>query len=376
MPARPGRPAVPVVAAPMAGGASTPALVAAVNAAGGLGFLAAGYLGVAAVTEQVARTRELTDRPFGVNLFVPAGPGDLAAVDAYRERLRPEAERYDVRLPATVPDDRDDWDAKIEALLADPVPVVSYTFGLPSPEEARALRAAGTLQIGTVTTAAEAGRAAAAGMDALCVQGPAAGGHRGTFAVADEPGRVPLAQLLRQVGAVTGLPLIAAGGLGDGPAVAAALRAGAVAVQLGTAYLRADESGASAAHRAALVDGRFAGTVVTRAFTGRPARGLRNAFVDRYERHAPAAYPAVHHLTRPLRAAAAARGDAEGMHLWAGTAHRLARTGPAAEITRQLWREAQPALGGPAGEAAAGAGSGPEEPGGAGSASEGPVTER
>ncbi|MCX5209315.1 nitronate monooxygenase [Kitasatospora sp. NBC_00240] len=362
MPVRLDQLAVPVIAAPMAGGASTPALVAAVDAAGGLGFLAAGYLGAAAIGEQITRTRELTDRLFGVNLFVPAAPGDLAAVDAYRELLRPEAERYGVRLPAAVPDDRDDWDAKIAALLADPVPVVSYTFGLPSPEVARALRAAGTLQIGTVTTAAEARLAAAAGMDALCVQGPEAGGHRATFAVADRPGVLPLAQLLREVSTVTDLPLIAAGGIGDGPAVAAALRAGAVAVQLGTAYLRADESGASAAHRAALVDGRFTGTVVTRAFTGRPARGLRNAFIDRYERHAPAAYPAVHRLTRPLRAAAAAHGDAEGMHLWAGTAHRLARTGPTAEITRELWREARSAPGGSAAEGATGAGSSPEGP--------------
>ncbi|MEV6974848.1 nitronate monooxygenase [Kitasatospora sp. NPDC093806] len=336
--------AVPVIAAPMAGGASTPELVAAVNGAGGLGFLAAGYRSAAATVEQVRRLRELTDRPFGLNLFVPAAPGDPAAVAAYRERLRPEAERHGVTLPEEIAPDRDDWDAKIAALLAEPVPVpvVSYTFGLPAAAEARALRAAGTFQIGTVTTPAEARRAEAAGMDALCVQGPEAGGHRATHGVADRPGTVPLLDLLAAVRAVTGLPLIAAGGLADGPGIAAALRAGAVAVQLGTALLRADESGASAAHRAALTE--FGGTTVTRAFTGRPARGLRNDFIDRYEPYAPPAYPEVHHLTQPLRAAATRRGDTGAMHLWAGTGHRSVRSGPAADLIRSLWAEARPAV--------------------------------
>ncbi|WP_371501279.1 nitronate monooxygenase [Kitasatospora sp. NBC_00374] len=325
---------VPVVAAPMAGGATTPQLVAAVNAAGGLGFLAAGYRTAAAVAEQIGATRELTDRPFGLNLFVPAAPGDPAAVAAYRERLRPEAERYGVDLPTAIAPDRDDWDAKIELLLADPVPLVSYTFGLPSPAEAEALRAAGITQVGTVTTPAEARAAAEAGMDLLTVQGPEAGGHRATHRAGAAPGEVPLPDLLAEVRAEVALPLIAAGGIADAAGLAAVLRAGAVAAQLGTAFLRCTESGASPAHQGALVDERFTETAVTRTFTGRPARGLRNAFIDRYEPYAPTAYPEVHHLTQPLRAAAAGRGDLGAMHLWAGTGHRLARTGPAADVVR------------------------------------------
>ncbi|MFJ4594670.1 MULTISPECIES: nitronate monooxygenase [unclassified Kitasatospora] len=330
---------VPVVGAPMAGGASTPELVAAVNRVGGLGFLAAGYRSAAAMAEQVALVRELTGGPFGVNLFVPAPPGDPAAVAAYRERLRPEAERWDVALPEEIGPDRDDWEAKLAVLLADPVPVVSYTFGLPTPQEAAAVRAAGSFQVGTVTTPAEARAAEAVGMDALCVQGPEAGGHRATHRIGDEPGDVPLLELLPAVRAVTALPLIAAGGLGDGPAVAAALRAGAAAVQLGTALLRADEAGTSAAHRAALTE--LPETAVTRAFTGRPARGLRNAFIDRHGPYAPPAYPEVHHLTQPLRAAATRRADLQSMHLWAGTAHHLARTGPAADLIAELWAAAR-----------------------------------
>lgn len=327
-----------IVAAPMAGGASTPALVAAVNEGGGRGFLAAGYLELPALRERIEAVRELTERPFGVNLFVPDDPADLAVVAAYRERLLPEAVRHGVELPSRIGPDRDGWEAKVEALLADPVPVVSYTFGLPSPAEAAAFRAVGTYQIGTVTTPAEARAAAEAGMDALCVQGPEAGGHRGTHRAADVPGTVPLLQLLAAVRAVTSLPLIAAGGLVDGAAIAAALGAGAAAAQLGTAYLRTDESGANPLHQNALVTHR-GGTTVTRAFTGRPARGLRNAFIDRYDPYAPTAYPEVHHLTHPLRTAATRRGDLTAMHLWAGTGHLLARTGPAAELTAELRRE-------------------------------------
>ncbi|MEV7596146.1 nitronate monooxygenase [Kitasatospora sp. NPDC089797] len=331
--------AVPVIGAPMAGGASTPELVAAVNRAGGLGFLAAGYRSATGMAEQIAAVRKSTDRPYGVNLFVPGPPGDPAAVAGYRERLRPEAERWGVALPELIGPDRDDWEAKLAALLADPVPVVSYTFGLPTAGEAAALRGAGILQVGTVTTPEEARAAQAVGLDALCVQGPEAGGHRSTHRTADRPGELPLLQLLPAVRAVTALPLIAAGGLGDGPAIAAALRAGADAVQLGTALLRSDESGASAAHRAALTE--LPETVVTRAFTGRPARGLRNAFIDRHGPYAPPAYPEVHHLTAPLRAAATRRADTAAMHLWAGTAHHLARTGPAETIVTDLWRSAR-----------------------------------
>ncbi|MFD8593470.1 nitronate monooxygenase [Kitasatospora sp. NPDC059646] len=330
---------VPLIAAPMAGGPTTPELVAAVNGAGGLGFLAAGYRTVDDTLEQIRRTRELTNRPFGVNLFVPAAPSDPGPVAAYRERLLPEAERWGVDLPAGTRVDRDDWEAKIEALLREPVAHVSYTFGLPGQDEADALRAAGIRQVGTVTSPDEARAATALGLDALVVQGPEAGGHRGTHRAEDTPGTLPLLELLAAVREVTPLPLIAAGGLGTGAAVAAALRAGASGAQLGTAYLRTDESGASPAHRRALVE--LPDTTVTRAFTGRPARALRNAFVARHDAHAPAAYPEVHHLTQPLRAAAARRGDTDGMHLWAGTAHALAREGGAADVTRALWEDAQ-----------------------------------
>ena len=332
---------IPIVLAPMAGGPTTPELVAAVSEAGGLGFLAAGYLSVDQFAERIAATRALTERPFGVNLFVPGRPDPAVdgAVADYAAGLTGAAERAGVALPAPDPADEDDWAAKVALLCADPVPVVSFVFGLPSPEVVDALRAAGSYLIATVTSAAEAADAAATGFDALCVQGPDGGGHRGTHRVGDQPGSTPLPTLLAEVAAVTDLPRIAAGGIATGPAIASVLAAGAAAVQLGTVYLRTPEAGTAAPYRDALAGGRYTETALTRAFTGRVARGLRNAFMDAHPT-APAAYPQLHQLTRPLRAASAASGDPDGMSLWAGTGFRHTTTEPAGELTRRLWREA------------------------------------
>lgn len=325
----------PIVVAPMAGGPSTPELVAAVARAGALGFLAAGYRPVDDLVDQIARTRA-SARLFGVNLFVPEDDqGDPATVRAFRAQLRPLAERLGVPdLPEPTPDD-DEFDAKVEALLDDPVPFVSFTFGCPSADLVRRLRARGTSTLATVTNAEDAGRAEAAGVDALIVQGPEAGGHRATFSCVAEPGTTPLGRLITEVRLATDLPLVATGGLAAPVMIRAALRL-VNAVQVGTAFLLADEAGTSAAHRAALTDPAFTGTAVTRAFSGRPARGLHNAFMDEYGPTAPPAYPGVHQVTTPIRRAAAAAGDLQHVHLWAGTGWREARPGPAREIVDRL----------------------------------------
>jgi nitronate monooxygenase len=338
----------PIIQAPMAGGPSRPVLAAAVSAAGGFGFLAAGYKRAEQVRAEIAQTRTLTDRPFGVNLFVPpattAGTGsatapvDLAAVAAYQARLVPEAARLGVCL-GTASSDDDDWDAKLTDLLVDPPAAVSFVFGCPSAEVIEAFRAKGVFVILTVTSAAEAALATAA--DALCVQGTEAGAHRATFA--NDPDTIDegteLLKLLAEVGQVSDLPLIAAGGLADGADIAGALAAGATAAQLGTAFLRCSESGASPAHKAALADPRFTATAVTRAFSGRPARGLVNRFLTEHSPYAPAAYPHLHHLTSPLRRAAAYQEDPDTMALWAGQAYRLATDDPAADIVTRLAEE-------------------------------------
>lgn len=342
---------VPVIAAPMAGGPSGPDLVAAVADAGALGFLAAGYRSVDVLATEIDRTRALSGAPFGVNVFVPApSVVDRAALDAYIAELAPEAERLGVHLGEPLEDD-DGYAAKIEALEADPVAVVSFTFGAPDAAVVGRLHAVGTRIVVTVTTAEEATAATAAGADALCVQGSEAGGHHGRF-VNDDTALAParLRDALAAVRGASDLPLVAAGGVATGDHVVAARRAGAVAVQIGTALLAASEAGTHPTHRAALVDPRFDATMLTRAFTGRPARGIRNRFMVDHPT-APAAYPQIHHVTRPLRAAAAAQGSADALHLWAGIEYRRARAEPAGVIVRRLvdeWRTASEADTGPA----------------------------
>ncbi|MFJ8622281.1 nitronate monooxygenase [Kitasatospora sp. NPDC093550] len=329
--------ALPVWAAPMAGGPSTPALVRAAALAGGLGFLAGGYRTPADLSAQVAEVRS-SGVVFGVNLFAP-NPIPVApdAYRAYARALRPEADRHHVALAAdTVTEDDDAWADKLDLLLRDPVPLVSFTFGLPHPDTVRALQDAGSLVAPSVTTPAEALAAAENGADLLVVQAPAAGGHSATLTPARPLAPIPLPDLVSDVRHTVPLPLIATGGIATPADTADALRAGAHAVMAGTALLRTHESGASAPHKAALADPAFTGTVLTRAFTGRPARALRNRFTDTYEPLAPLGYPAVHHLTGPLRRAATAAGDTDLIHLWAGTGHRLARVEPAADALTRL----------------------------------------
>jgi nitronate monooxygenase len=334
---------VPVVLAPLAGGPTTPELAAAVSNAGGLGFLAAGYLTSAALQDQIARARALTQAPLGVNVFVPGAPSDTGAVTGYAAALEADAARAGTELGEPRYED-DDWAAKLAVLTADPLPVTSFTFGCPPPEVIRALQDAGSEAWVTVTTPAEAQQAAAAGADVLVVQGNEAGGHRGSFRddPAADPSGIGLLVLLQLIRARTSLPMVAAGGLSTGAAVAAVLAAGASAAQLGTAFLRSPEAGTTAVHRAAIATG--ADTAMTRAFTGRLARGIRNQFLDEHSHHAPAAYPEIHHLTAPVRAAGRAAGNPEVVNLWAGQAHELSRDLPAAELVAALAAEARAAV--------------------------------
>ncbi|KGJ80845.1 2-nitropropane dioxygenase [Cryobacterium roopkundense] len=331
---------IPVIAAPMAGGTSTPHLVVAVGHEGGLGFLAAGYKTPDVLERQIAAVRGDSRHPFGVNVFLPqAPPTDLAGVERYRRALEPAALARGVTLPPTRVDD--DWFAeKVDLLVGLRVPVVSFTFGLPSADVVARLHSVGTSVVATVTSVDEAIQSESRGVDALCVQGPDAGGHRGTFNTSDKPESIPLPVLVAAVLDSVTLPIVAAGGIRSGEQIAELLAGGATAVQLGTAFLRTDESGAQHAHKDALADPRFTSTVITRAFSGRAARGLLNAFITEHDAGAPWAYPQVHHLTAVLRADAGRRGDPEGLALWAGTGYRSATAEPAADVLTRLWQEA------------------------------------
>jgi nitronate monooxygenase len=332
---------LPIVQAPLAGGPSTPALAAAVSEAGGLGFLAAGYKTPEAVRADLEALGALTARPFGLNVFAPpAGAVDADAVRAFAGTLRDESERAGVPLGEPRRDD-DGWEAKLALAEAERVPVVSFTFGSPDAAVIERLHAAGVEAWVTVTGPAEARIARDAGADALVVQGVEAGGHRASF---DDDAGADLGILaaLQLIGAAVELPLVATGGLATGRAVAAVLAAGAAAAQLGTAFMRCPEAGTAAAHREALAG--ETPTALTRAFTGRTARGIVNRFQREHSAAAPLGYPDVHHVTAPLRRAARERGDADGFHLWAGQAHALAEPVAAGELVRRLAADARAAL--------------------------------
>lgn len=334
--------ACPVVLAPMAGGPSTPTLCAAVSEAGGLGFLAGGYLRATRLAELMEQTRALSGRPFGVNLFVPSGaPSPPAAYADYVRRLRIEADLAGAVVGEPRWDD-DDWAAKLDVVTAAPPAVVSFTFGCPSPAVIERVRRAGSAAWITVTSPSEAREATAAGADALVVQGGEAGGHRASFGDRHDLPSYGLLALLQLVGAAVDRPLVATGGIATAGGVAAVLCAGAAAAQVGTCFMRCPEAGTAPAHRDALATDRP--TALTRAFTGRLARGIRNRFMDEHGAQAPLAYPEVHHLTAALRQAGRERGDAEVINLWAGEAHALAREVPAGQVVRELADGAREAL--------------------------------
>ncbi|MBY0442280.1 MAG: nitronate monooxygenase [Mycobacteriaceae bacterium] len=328
---------VPLVGAPMAGGPGTPALAAGVSDAGGLGFIAGGYVSPTQFADDIAAARAVTTGPIGANLFVPQpSVADFLQLDHYAEALEELAEHYDVEVGHPRFGDNDGWTRKLD-VIADVRPeVVSFTFGAPSPDVMRWFGALGIVLLVTVTSAYEAGVAVAAGADALIVQGPKAGGHRGTFAPDMEPGTESLGQLLEAIRHAHDVPLIAAGGLGTVEDVAGVLRRGAIAAQVGTALLLADEAGTNSAHRGALRNPLFHNTIVTRAFSGRYARGLENEFTLRLNDVAPLGYPEINHMTSPIRAAAVARDDPHGTNLWAGTRYQTACTGSAVDIIKKL----------------------------------------
>ena len=323
-----------IVQAPMAGGPSTVDLAVAVCEAGGLGSLAGGYKPVDAVRDDIRALRARTDRPFNLNLFViEPKPVDDAAIAAYGRRLQ-DAYGIEPGRPAFTDDDRA---AKIALAVEERVPVVSLHFGCPAREELDALHGAGCEVWLSVTEPAEARIAQEAGIDVLIVQGAEAGGHRGTFEDADGTGEIGLLALLQLVRAEVDLPLVAAGGIMDGRAIAAALAAGATAAQLGTAFLLCPEAGTSPAHREAMK--RASGTALTRAFTGRRARAIVNRIVAEQSAAAPPAFPQLAPVVAPVQGS----GDPELGRHFAGQAFALARELPAGELLRTLHAELEAA---------------------------------
>ena len=342
----------PIVQAPMAGGADTADLVAAMGEAGGIGFVGAAYLTPDQIAERARAIRTRTSRPFGINLFAPlpapAMPeaGEVAAAVARIARYH-----ADLGLPApeTPTLGADGFAAQLAAALDSGAAAFSFTFGIPPADALAAIKARGMLLMGTATSVEEAVALERAGMDAIIAQGAEAGGHRGSFATGPEDvdfaaGLVGTMSLVPQVVDAVDLPVVASGGIMDGRGIAAALALGAAGVQMGTALLTCAEAGIPEAHKRAILDARETQTRVTRAFSGRPARGIVNRVMDDIPDDAALPFPLQNALTRPMRTAAAQQGRAEFLSLWAGQGVRLARRQSAADLMARLVGETDAAV--------------------------------
>lgn len=331
----------PILLAPMAGSGGTPELLAAVSNAGGLGAWGGAYAKPDEIAATIRRIRQLTQRPFNINLF--AGGYETRKIDP-RPMLEIVSEahaRLGLPPPLLPPLPADPFAVQLEAVLEERPPVFSFTFGIPSPPQIAALKQRGIAIIGTATTVLEARQLEQAGVDAIAAQGAEAGAHRGSFAAPFEDSMVPLARLVREICASTTLPVIASGGLMDGRDIAEAMALGAAAVQLGTAFLPCAESGAPPVYKQALLEAKTDTTVITRAFSGRPARGLTNAFIAMVAGKEDSILPfrQQNDLTRPMRNAAGRQGIPDLISLWAGQGVARSRAMPAADLVETLLNE-------------------------------------
>lgn len=329
----------PIIQAPMAGGPTTPALVAAVSNAGGLGSLAAAYLKPAAIRQAIRDIRTLTDRPFAVNLFIPEPFTD----DPHkRERMQRHLQTYRDELGIETPDSyssyAESFEEQMAVVLEENVPVFSWTFGLLDHNLVTQLKSQGTVLIATATTVREAIAAELSGADLIAAQGFEAGGHRGSFLAPHEDSMIGTFALVPQITDRVQIPVIAAGGIMDSRGLVAALALGAEAVQMGSAFLTCQESGASPLHKRALLTSTDESTALTKSFSGKPARGVKNRLLSELADRAADLpdYPVQNALTRDIRAAAAQQGRAEYLSLWGGQAARMGHTGPAADLITEL----------------------------------------
>lgn len=338
----------PVIQAPLAGGGDTPGLVAAVCEAGALGFIGASYLTPGQIAETARAVRAQTAHPFGINLFAPLPAPEVPREPGLAlERLAPFYAELALPRPEPPASGADSFGDQLAVALESGASVFSFTFGVLPAAALEAIKARGMFVMGTATTVGEAVSLERAGVDAVVTQGSEAGGHRGTFAGAFEAGLVGTMALVPQVVDAVSVPVIASGGIMDGRGIAAALALGASAVQMGTAFLTCHEAGIPEAYKDAILRAHEDGTRITRAFSGRPARGIVNRFMTEIDRTPEAIlpFPLQNTLTRPLRSAAARQGRAEFLSLWAGQAVRLARRQSAADLVARLENETEEAIG-------------------------------
>lgn len=334
----------PIIQAPMAGGATTPALVAAVSEAGGLGTLGAGYMSPEQIREAIHEIRERTDKPFGVNLFIPEAFDEKQPIAANVAAALNEVRReLDIPENPPIASFAKSFAEQLAVVLEEAPAVFSFTFGLLDPHSLQALKQKGVTVIGTATTVREAVALEACGVDMIVAQGSEAGGHRGSF-LPDAPSNlIGTMALVPQIVDRVSIPVIAAGGIMDGRGIAAAFALGAQAAQLGTAFLTCAESGAHPLHKQAIRETSDENIVLTRAFSGKWARGIQNAFMQKMAalEHELPTYPVQNALTKDIRAASGKKQQSAYMSMWAGQAAPLGRELGAGELVLQLVEEAQ-----------------------------------
>ena len=337
----------PVMQAPLGGGGDTPAMTAAVSGAGGMGFIGAAYMSPDAIAAASAAVRAGTNRAFGINLFAPQRPAPDVDGTAALAAAAPFFTALGLATPEAPPPGDDPFERLLPAALESGARLFSFTFGTLPVEAMQALKAHDMFIIGTATTVAEALALEASGVDAITAQGAEAGGHRGSFD-ADGPGAtVGTMTLVPQIIDAVSVPVIASGGIMDGRGIAAALMLGAQAVQMGTAFLTTTEGGAPEVQKQAILAAGDNDTRITRAFSGRPARGIANRFMLTVDAGGPDAilpFPLQNQLTRPMRTAAGKAGDAACLSLWAGQGTRMSRCLSSADLMAALDRETEAAL--------------------------------
>jgi Dioxygenases related to 2-nitropropane dioxygenase len=349
--------AVPIFQAPMAGGGDTAELVAASSNAGALGCFGAAYLTPEQIVERGKQIRDKTSRPFLVNLFAPTPRHNVSAESIerslkavarfYKELgIEPPTSSSIISMAAPVVSPAPSFDDQLAAAVDTGARAVSFTFGQLPPAAVREIKQRKMLLFGTATTVGEAKSLEDGGVDAVIAQGSESGGHRGTFATTFSAGMVGGISLIPQMADAIKIPVIASGGIMDGRGIVAALALGASAVQMGTAFLTCVESGVSEGYRKAICDAAEDETQITRAFSGRPARGIVNRFLDEMEKQEDAIlpFPLQNAVTRPMRNESARQDNSEYLSLWAGQGVRLARRTSTAELIMRLTEEIRTAI--------------------------------
>lgn len=330
----------PIIQAGMAGGVTTPELVAAVSNTGGLGTLGAGYMNPEQMRESIRKIKQLTDEPFSVNLFIPENP-DVSEeeIEKANEWLRPFRDELNISEKSEVKNTGTSlFEKQVEIILEEQVPICSFTFGLPFKETVQQLKKKNIVLIGTATTVSEAIANEEIGMDMVVVQGSEAGGHRGTFMGSFDDSMIGTMALVPQTVDHVDIPVIAAGGIMDGRGVMAAMILGATAVQMGTAFVTSLESGAKEPHKEAILNSFEEQTVMTSAFSGKPARGIRNEFITimgKHETELPE-YPIQNTLTNTIRREASRQNKSEWMSLWCGQNPRQSKQQSASKMIADI----------------------------------------